>query len=88
MDELHGGDGDGVVSGLMEAEAYYSLYCGTKGSKCYGKYIQCPYECPSSESSDPQAKVCHIDCDQPVCKAVCRSEYNFINFILELLKLN
>ncbi|KAL2327710.1 hypothetical protein Fmac_021137 [Flemingia macrophylla] len=35
-------------------------------------YIRCPTECPSSESADPKAKVCQIDCDKPICKAVCR----------------
>ncbi|KAF7822763.1 uncharacterized protein G2W53_020907 [Senna tora] len=59
------------VSGLIQAKAYYSYQC-PKQSRCSGKYISCPYECPSSESSDPKAKVCHIDCDKPICKAVCR----------------
>ncbi|XP_054816781.1 uncharacterized protein LOC129316400 [Prosopis cineraria] len=60
-----------LVSSLIQAQAYYALYCRHK-TRCSGKYIRCPSECPSSESSDPQAKVCFIDCDKPVCKAVCR----------------
>ncbi|XP_028779867.1 uncharacterized protein LOC114736248 [Neltuma alba] len=60
-----------LVSSLIQAQAYYALYCGHK-TRCSGKYIRCPSECPTSESTDPQAKVCFIDCDQPVCKAVCR----------------
>ncbi|KAI9093290.1 hypothetical protein K1719_027304 [Acacia pycnantha] len=59
------------VSGLIQAQAYYSLYCG-HNTRCSGKYIKCPYECPTSQSSDPKSKVCFIDCDKPVCKAVCR----------------
>ncbi|XP_028779883.1 uncharacterized protein LOC114736269, partial [Neltuma alba] len=51
--------------------AYYALYCGHT-TRCSGKYIRCPSECPSSESNDPKAKVCFVDCDKPVCKAVCR----------------
>ncbi|QCD86773.1 uncharacterized protein LOC114170596 [Vigna unguiculata] len=57
----------------VQANAYYYRQCSTKGSRCYGKYIRCPNECPSSESTDPKAKVCHIDCDKPICRAVCRS---------------
>ena len=70
------------VSSLIEANAYYYRQCSTKGTRCYGKYIRCPAECPSSESNDPKAKVCYIDCDKPICKAVCRRKINhtFINF--------
>ncbi|XP_027355273.1 uncharacterized protein LOC113865105 [Abrus precatorius] len=60
------------VSCLIQANAYYHQQCGTKGTKCYGKYIKCPAECPTSESTNPNAKVCHIDCDKPICRAVCR----------------
>ncbi|KAI4333719.1 hypothetical protein L6164_018492 [Bauhinia variegata] len=60
------------VSGLIQAKAYYSLHCGTPGTRCYGREIKCPYECPSSETTDPKAKVCQIDCDKPICRAVCR----------------
>ncbi|TKY66571.1 Root cap [Spatholobus suberectus] len=61
------------VSCLSQANAYYYRQCSTKGTRCYGKYIACPTECPSSESTDPKAKVCQINCDKPICKAVCRS---------------
>jgi len=67
----------------VQANAYYYRQCSTKGSRCYGKYIRCPNECPSSESTDPKAKVCHIDCDKPICRAVCRSKANHL-FILSL----
>ncbi|OIW20012.1 hypothetical protein TanjilG_31930 [Lupinus angustifolius] len=60
------------VSGLVQAKAYYYRQCSTKGTRCNGQYIQCPSECPSSESNDPKAKVCLIDCDKPTCSAVCR----------------
>ncbi|XP_020214116.1 uncharacterized protein LOC109798307 [Cajanus cajan] len=62
-----------LVSCMIQANAYYYRQCSTKGTRCYGKYIRCPDECPSSESTDPKAKVCQIDCDKPICKAVCRS---------------
>ncbi|RDY05969.1 hypothetical protein CR513_10124, partial [Mucuna pruriens] len=61
------------VSSLIHAKAYQHLYCGTRGTRCYGKYITCPDECPSSETTDPKTKVCHIDCNKPICRAVCRS---------------
>ncbi|XP_027344069.1 uncharacterized protein LOC113856451 [Abrus precatorius] len=60
------------VSNLTHAKAYHDLHCGTKGTRCHGKNIKCPDECPNSEASDPKAKVCHIDCNKPICKAVCR----------------
>ncbi|KAK7342678.1 hypothetical protein VNO80_25634 [Phaseolus coccineus] len=41
----------------LQANAYYYRQCSTKGTRCYGKYIRCPNECPSSESTDPKAKV-------------------------------
>lgn len=70
----------------LQANAYYYRQCSTKGTRCYGKYIRCPNECPSSESTDPKAKVCQIDCDKPICRAVCRSKTNH-PFILPLSTL-
>ncbi|KAL1336942.1 hypothetical protein HN51_031357 [Arachis hypogaea] len=58
------------VSSLVETNAYYYKNC--YAGRCNGKYIRCPEECPSSESNDPKAKVCQIDCDKPTCNAVCR----------------
>ncbi|XP_020202628.1 uncharacterized protein LOC109788344 [Cajanus cajan] len=61
------------ASSLIHAKAYHGLYCGTRGTRCYGKYITCPDECPESETNEPKTKVCHIDCNKPICRAVCRS---------------
>ncbi|KAG4971846.1 hypothetical protein AAZX31_13G263600 [Glycine max] len=60
------------VSSLIHAKAYQNLYCG-RGTRCYGKYITCPAECPNSETNNPKTKVCQIECNKPTCKAVCRS---------------
>ncbi|CAJ1978601.1 unnamed protein product [Sphenostylis stenocarpa] len=57
----------------LQGNAYYYKQCSSQGSRCYGQYIRCPAECPSSESTDPKAKVCQIDCDKPTCRGVCRS---------------
>ncbi|CAJ1978600.1 unnamed protein product [Sphenostylis stenocarpa] len=56
----------------LQGNAYYYKQCSSQGSRCYGQYIRCPAECPSSESTDPKAKVCQIDCDKPTCRGVCR----------------
>ncbi|KAL5547990.1 hypothetical protein UlMin_003221 [Ulmus minor] len=61
-----------LVSGVIHAGAYSSLKCNNYRSRCHGKTVRCPSECPSSYSEDPKAKVCHIDCDKAVCKAECR----------------
>ncbi|XP_047181180.1 uncharacterized protein LOC124847680 [Vigna umbellata] len=61
------------VSTLIHAKAYQSQFCGSRSTRCYGKYIKCPSECPNSETRDPKAKVCHIDCNKPICRAECRS---------------
>ncbi|KAJ7948503.1 Root cap/late embryogenesis-like protein [Quillaja saponaria] len=52
------------VSVIFQAKAYYSATCVTRGSRCYGKKIDCPYECPDRYS------------DKPTCKAVCRRCYD------------
>ncbi|TKY49057.1 Root cap [Spatholobus suberectus] len=61
------------ASSLIHAKAYQHVYCDTKGTRCYGKYITCPAECPDSETTDPKTKVCQIDYSKPICKAVCKS---------------
>ncbi|KAF7821448.1 Root cap [Senna tora] len=70
------------IRGLLSQFSLFSLLKEGKGKaeflhislcfRCSGKYISCPYGCPSSESSDPKAKGFLIDCDKPICKAVCR----------------
>ncbi|PRQ31404.1 hypothetical protein RchiOBHm_Chr5g0035121 [Rosa chinensis] len=57
---------------IYQAKAYSSVYCTNPASRCYGKTVKCPYECPTSYSEDPKAKICYIDCDSPICKAHCK----------------
>ncbi|KAL4554971.1 hypothetical protein LXL04_037581 [Taraxacum kok-saghyz] len=57
-----------VSSVLSQVKAYTSSYCGP-ASRCPHQYISCPSECPESNSYDPKAKVCRIDCYSPKCKA-------------------
>ncbi|XVE50368.1 hypothetical protein DITRI_Ditri01bG0157000 [Diplodiscus trichospermus] len=59
------------VLGLIQANAD-SFYCGNPRSRCYGKYIGCPKECPSTSYENRRAKVCHVYCDSPVCKSYCK----------------
>ncbi|KAM0997708.1 hypothetical protein ACFX2C_007561 [Malus domestica] len=61
-----------VAGAAFQAKAYKSLYCTNPASRCFGKTVECPYECPSSYSEDQKAKVCYIDCDSPMCKAHCK----------------
>ncbi|KAH7546476.1 hypothetical protein FEM48_Zijuj01G0204900 [Ziziphus jujuba var. spinosa] len=61
-----------VCGVIAQANAYTSLYCSNTYSRCYGKTVTCPYECPSSDSEDPKAKVCYINCDSPHCEAQCK----------------
>ncbi|KAJ0733693.1 hypothetical protein HanPI659440_Chr11g0411171 [Helianthus annuus] len=60
-----------ISDALTEVKAYSSSYCGI-GSRCEHQTLYCPSECPSSESNDPEAKVCRIDCYSPKCKAECK----------------
>lgn len=64
------------VSCMSHANAYYYRQCSTKGTRCYGKYIRCPTQYTSSESTNPKAKVCLTDCDKPICGIVCKSKTN------------
>ncbi|KAL4554976.1 hypothetical protein LXL04_037586 [Taraxacum kok-saghyz] len=64
-----------VVSGaITQVKAYTSTYCGP-WSRCAGKYIECPSECPESHSYIPRARVCRIDCEDPKCQSVCIRKY-------------
>ncbi|KAE9592930.1 hypothetical protein Lalb_Chr19g0134411 [Lupinus albus] len=49
-----------------------SLTCISKSSPCFHKKIQCPPECPKKSPSDPNAKVCFLDCASPICKTHCK----------------
>ncbi|XVF78117.1 hypothetical protein PTKIN_Ptkin14bG0103600 [Pterospermum kingtungense] len=59
------------VSGVIQAKAD-SVYCSNPKSRCYGKYIECPTECPSTSYGYGKAKVCHVNCHSPVCKSHCK----------------
>ncbi|MBA0596904.1 hypothetical protein Gorai_013709 [Gossypium raimondii] len=59
------------VPALIQTKAD-SVYCSNPRSRCYGKYIECPYECPSTSYGNYKAKVCHVNCDSPVCKSYCK----------------
>ncbi|KAK9048809.1 hypothetical protein SSX86_032224 [Deinandra increscens subsp. villosa] len=61
-----------ISSLLIQVKAAYSSsYCGP-WSRCTGQTLYCPSECPSSDSNEPKAKVCRIDCYSPKCKAECK----------------
>ncbi|XP_071725869.1 uncharacterized protein [Rutidosis leptorrhynchoides] len=62
-----------VVSAItVQVRGYSSSYCGP-WSRCAGKTLYCPSECPSSVSNEPKAKVCRIDCYSPKCKPECKN---------------
>src|ERR1044072_2111982 len=52
--------------------------CTSLGSPCYGKYVECPYECPYKSPSDPKAKVCFIDCSSPTCQTHCKRKFGCV----------
>ncbi|KAL8209033.1 hypothetical protein R6Q57_008445 [Mikania cordata] len=60
-----------TIAILAQVKAYSSFYC-VPSSRCEGQTLYCPSECPSSDSNDPKAKVCRIDCYSPKCKAECK----------------
>ncbi|KAJ1408510.1 Root cap [Sesbania bispinosa] len=49
-----------------------TLTCNFLSSPCFGKKVKCPAQCPLKSPSDPNAKVCFLDCTSPVCKTHCR----------------
>ncbi|TXG67114.1 hypothetical protein EZV62_008389 [Acer yangbiense] len=49
-----------------------SLLCTNARSRCFRKVITCPAQCPSKSSKNPTAKVCYVDCNSPLCQAVCK----------------
>ncbi|KAI8552666.1 hypothetical protein RHMOL_Rhmol06G0283800 [Rhododendron molle] len=61
------------VSGAAQIKADYTT-CMNRDSLCFMEKLQCPSECPSQYPSDPQAKVCYIRCNSPMCTSpVCRT---------------
>ncbi|KDP38933.1 hypothetical protein JCGZ_00690 [Jatropha curcas] len=61
-----------LVTGFIPANAE-SVHCNNPLSRCNGKYVECPYECPSTYPKDPKSKVCYVNCDHPQCKASCKT---------------
>jgi len=52
-----------------------NVSCNFRKSPCFAKKIQCPAECPLKSPSDPNAKICSLDCASPVCKAQCKRKF-------------
>ena len=50
-----------------------SVTCNDPLSKCFGKILSCPKQCPKFKSSDSNKKSCFIDCNSKNCEAVCKS---------------
>ncbi|XP_020215398.1 uncharacterized protein LOC109799262 [Cajanus cajan] len=50
-----------------------TLSCPFRSSPCFGKKVPCPSECPLKSPSDPKAKVCYLDCDNPTCETRCKT---------------
>ncbi|KAK2639190.1 hypothetical protein Ddye_026985 [Dipteronia dyeriana] len=50
-----------------------SVLCTNARSRCFRKVITCPAQCPSTSSKGLTAKVCHVDCNSPLCHAVCKN---------------
>ncbi|KAL9441295.1 hypothetical protein AB3S75_019887 [Citrus x aurantiifolia] len=62
-----------IVSRVIQVKAEASVvYCSNPFSRCFDKEIECPFECPNTESDDPKAKVCYVNCDHPTCKPQCK----------------
>ncbi|CAN1239077.1 hypothetical protein LINGRAPRIM_LOCUS2262 [Linum grandiflorum] len=60
---------------VSAADHYYpkaeTVWCNNTLSRCSGAYVDCPAECPSTTYPNAQSKVCHINCDHPLCKPQC-----------------
>ncbi|KAM6580281.1 hypothetical protein CsatA_004055 [Cannabis sativa] len=47
--------------------------CFAKSSPCSKKKITCPEQCPTANPTDPNAKVCYVNCISPICQAECKN---------------
>lgn len=47
--------------------------CYNRGSKCFLKQLNCPSQCPSTSPTNPNAKVCYLNCNSPVCSPECKN---------------
>lgn len=52
------------------------LLCPDIFTKCFGKHIICPQQCPSFKPSDGKSKGCFADCNSKKCEAVCKCMQN------------
>lgn len=60
-----GVDGNGGVE---------SITCYSQYSPCFHiKQRYCPKECPSQYPTNPKAKACYLNCNNPICKPECKS---------------
>ncbi|KAL0399355.1 UNVERIFIED_CONTAM: hypothetical protein Sradi_2278800 [Sesamum radiatum] len=50
-----------------------TITCYTRKSPCFLKQLKCPAECPSKQPTNSYAKVCHLNCNSPICKPECKS---------------
>ncbi|WCJ32130.1 Late embryogenesis abundant (LEA) protein-related [Euphorbia peplus] len=61
-----------VVLVCSAADIYAAnITCRSRGP-CFLKLRSCPVECPLTTSSNPNAKVCFLNCNSPVCKPECK----------------
>ncbi|KAK4398406.1 hypothetical protein Sango_1316100 [Sesamum angolense] len=51
-----------------------TITCYTRKSPCFLKQLKCPAECPSKQPTNSYAKVCHLNCNSPVCKPECKNK--------------
>ncbi|KAL4335868.1 hypothetical protein GQ457_07G014190 [Hibiscus cannabinus] len=65
------------VSAVIHAKAD-SVYCSNPRSRCHGRSIECPNECPSTASANTKSKACHVDCDSPLCKSSCKCNWFYV----------
>ncbi|XP_009793251.1 uncharacterized protein LOC107817731 [Nicotiana tabacum] len=61
------------LAGLTEIEGGELITCNNRKSKCFLKRFYCPPECPTAYPSQPNAKVCYLNCNSPMCKPECRN---------------
>ncbi|OVA10774.1 Root cap [Macleaya cordata] len=48
-----------------------TFFCNDPHSKCFGKNINCPQQCPMLKPASPKDKACFIDCNSIKCEAIC-----------------
>lgn len=78
-----------LISGFIQANAAVEYFwCNTPGSRCYGKYVKCPDECPNTSSENPKAKVCYVNCNSPHCKPECKRKITIHLSLISVSGLN